>query len=166
MESTIDGIQKDTENKLQGVSNIMDQVKVNPAPAWDFAPLDATDGEAGTSGSAGEPQSRYQELHDHLESLQTSFDEIKDKHGNTIIEIQNMIKDKDLIIDEKQQKMEENIDGMIKENIKKHEDDTAIFVNRQILESIVQSEARTDAKFERSKEDTGRSPTSRLLSPY
>ena len=136
MESTIDGIQKDIENNFQGVSNFMDQVKANPAFAGDFAPLDATDGEAGTSGSVVEPRSRYQELHDHLESLQTSFDEIKDKHGNTIIEIQNMIKDKDLIIDEKQQKMEENIDGMSKESIKKHEDDTALFIRKSLDENV------------------------------
>ena len=104
-------------------------------------------------------------MHDNLESLQTSFDEIKDKHGNIIIEIQNMIKDKDRTIDEKQQEMEEDIGVMIKENIKQHEDGTAILANLQIHEGIVQPEARTDAKFERSKEDTGRSPTIRLLSP-
>ena len=60
LRDTVDKMQKDIENKFQDVSNFMDQVKASPAFAGDFAPLDATDGGAGTSGSAGEPQGWYQ----------------------------------------------------------------------------------------------------------
>ena len=50
-----------------------------------------------------------------------------------------MIKDKDRIIDDKQQKNEENIGVLIKENIKQHENGTAIVVNRQIREGRTRS---------------------------
>ena len=60
LRDTVDKMQNHIENRFQDVSNFMDQVKASPAFAGEFAPFDRTDGEAGTSGSAGEPQSRYQ----------------------------------------------------------------------------------------------------------